>query len=447
MSANQQTVVLVDDDLDLLEEIAENLELAGNNVETYSDPVVAKNSIEKDLNIVVISDVRMPKMDGHALLDAVREIDPDIPFIMITGHGQVAQATAAMKAGAYDFLEKPIDPNQLAVVVGRALEKRSLHLQNKKLKALLNSDQLEAQIIGNSEPAKQLRQQVATLASLEVDLIIKGETGSGKDLVARCLHENSARKPHPFVAVNCGALPANLVDSAFFGHERGAFTGADTSHIGYFEAADGGTLFLDELESMPMPFQAILLRVLETREVTRLGGAKTKKLNFRVVAAVKGELSALVAAQKLRADLMYRLNVASIELAPLKQRKPDIELLFCRFAEAAAAFHNRPVPTISDQLQRKLLAYEWPGNIRELKNTAERFVIGLPLAFASNGHGNTISATGLDEAIEAFEKQKIEEALRQTAGAIGEAASLLDIPRKKLYLRMRKYGISKHFSS
>jgi len=444
----KQSIILVDDDEDLLEEIAENLQLAGHKVVTFQDPSDALEKIAPEHNGIIISDVRMPKMDGHALLDAAQKIDADIPFIMITGHGQVAQATAALKSGAYDFLEKPVDPDQLLAVVGRALEKRQLFLENRRFKSLLHSNELDIRIGGISHSVQQLRQQVAMLAPLDVDMVIKGETGTGKDLVARCLHDFSKRKDAPFVAVNCGALPANLVDSAFFGHERGAFTGAETKHIGYFEAANSGTLFLDELESMPISFQALLLRVLETREVTRLGSGKSQKLDFRVVAAVKGELSELVSANKLRSDLMYRLNVASLDLPSIRERPQDIELLFCRFLEAAASLHDRPVPELSASVRRKISGYHWPGNVREIKNAAERFVIGLPLMFDETAEAASfVSIQGLDEALDIFEKSKIEAALRQTKGAVGEAATLLHVPRKKLYLRMKKHGISKQFLS
>jgi two-component system C4-dicarboxylate transport response regulator DctD len=444
----KQEIILVDDDTDLLEEIAENLELANHAVTTFSDPTVALEHINQGHDGIIISDVRMPNLDGHALLDAVQKIDRDIPFVMITGHGQVTQATTAMKAGAYDFLEKPIDPDQLHAVVGRALEKRNLHLQNERFKSLLSTGDLEAKIIGTSKQAQQLRQQVSVLASLHVDLIIKGETGTGKDLVARCLHEHSPRKDGPFVAVNCGALPASLIDSAFFGHERGAFTGAEGSHKGYFEVADGGTLFLDELESMPIAFQALLLRVLETREVTRLGSSQVIKLDFRVVAAIKGELSELVDENRLRSDLMYRLNVAALDLPDLAERKQDIEMLFSRFAEVAAVTHDRPVPDLDEKTRRLIKLHNWPGNIRELKNAAERFVIGLPFDFIERPTGRDGSPEqGLDAALASFEKQRIQDALNQSDGVIGEAASLLCIPRKKLYLRMKKHGISKQFLS
>jgi two-component system C4-dicarboxylate transport response regulator DctD len=279
-----------------------------------------------------------------------------------------------------------------------------------------------------------------------VDLVLKGETGAGKDMVARALHDFSGRKNGPFVAVNCGALPENLVDSAFFGHERGAFTGAEAQHKGYFEAADGGTLFLDELESMPLNFQTRLLRVLENREITRLGSDKKFKLNFRVVAAVKGALDKHVKAGVLRSDLVFRLNVGALEIPALRERRQDIEQLFIHFAERAAVIHNRPVPALRDNLRAQISRYDWPGNVRELKNAAERFVIGLPLNFQTTAQDEDISIGALDEAVDDFEKAYILKALRQAGGAVGVAAELLNIPRKKLYLRMKKHKIDKNYT-
>ena len=443
-----QKVVLIDDDKDLLEEIEDNLTLSGFSVEAFTDPTLALGKLNPRFDGVVLSDLRMPKISGQELLDKTIDIDPDIPFVMITGHGQVQQATAAMKAGAYDFLEKPIEPELLQAVIKRALEKRSLHL---KLRSLLESSDdsgLDAQLVGDAPQMIELREQIRILSPLDVDLVLLGETGSGKDQVARCLHSNSNSSDGPFIAVNCGALPENLVDGAFFGHERGAFTGAEERRRGYFEQADGGTLFLDELESMPLAFQTRLLRVLETREFMRLGGDNSIRSQFRVVAAVKGDLDQLVRDGFLRADLVFRLNIASLTIPPLRERLTDIPLLFSLFVEKSALKHNKHAPTIKSGLLDQLSRYQWPGNVRELKNCAERFAIGLPISFApSNRRETQGSFEQLDEAVNEFERQHIIEALRKTNGAIGAAADLLGVPRKKLYLRMQKHEIERQFAS
>lgn len=445
-TAQNQQVMLIDDDQDLLEEIADTLELEGHKVVTYARADLALPHITSQFNGVIVCDIRMPKMTGLELLDHCTQLDPKLPIIMITGHGQVAEATMAMKAGAYDFLEKPVSPDRLLTTLSRALERRQLALEVRALKGMVGENDLNTRIVGNAPETNQLREQVAALTDLNVDLIVRGETGTGKDVVARALHDLGPRKAGPFVAVNCAALPETLVDSAFFGHERGAFTGADQVHVGYFEAANGGTLFLDELESMPLSFQVRLLRVLENREVTRLGGKKTLPLDLRVVAAVKGELDDLVEESKLRADLVYRLNIASLEIPPLRARRSDVELLFMHFCERAAALHHRTVPTLNDDLRAQLSRHNWPGNVRELKNTAERFVIGMPLSWSkpdSNVSQPNVVDAGLDDAVGQFEKSYIEAAIAACDGNITQTAALLEIPRKKLYLRMKKYQIEK----
>ncbi len=433
-TAQKQQVMLIDDDQDLLEEIADTLELEGHNVVTYARADLALPHITSQFNGVIVCDIRMPKMTGLELLDHCTQLDSKLPIIMITGHGQVAEATMAMKAGAYDFLEKPVAPDRLLTTLSRALERRQLALEVRALKGMVGENDLSSRIVGNAPETNQLREQVAALTDLNVDLIVRGETGTGKDVVARALHDLSPRKAGPFVAVNCAALPETLVDSAFFGHERGAFTGADQVHVGYFEAANGGTLFLDELESMPLSFQVRLLRVLENREVTRLGSQKSLPLDLRVVAAVKGELDDLVEESKLRADLVYRLNIASLEIPPLRARRPDIELLFMHFCERAAALHHRTVPVLNDELRARLSRHNWPGNVRELKNTAERFVIGMPLNWSKaepDVSQPTIVDAGLDEAVGQFEKSYIEAAIAACDGNITQTAALLDVPRKK----------------
>lgn len=445
-TAQEQQVMLIDDDQDLLEEIADTLELEGHKVVTYGRADLALPHITSQFNGVVVCDIRMPKMTGLELLDHCTRLDSKLPIIMITGHGQVAEATMAMKAGAYDFLEKPVAPERLLATLSRALERRQLALEVRALKNMVGGNDLSTRIVGNAAETNQLRDQVAALTDLNVDLIVRGETGTGKDVVARALHDLGPRKAGPFLAVNCAALPETLVDSAFFGHERGAFTGADQVHVGYFEAANGGTLFLDELESMPLTFQVRLLRVLENREVTRLGSQKNLPLDLRVVAAVKGELDELVEESKLRADLVYRLNIASLEIPPLRARRGDIDLLFMHFCERAAALHHRNIPSLNDALRAQLNRYSWPGNVRELKNTAERFVIGMPLTFGKQepdaAQPNRVDA-GLDDAVGQFEKSYIEAAIAACDGNITQTAALLDIPRKKLYLRMKKYQIEK----
>lgn len=443
----QQPIFFIDDDLDLLEEIADSFRLEGYPVSAFCHAEDALKELTDDWPGIIVSDVRMAGLNGHQFLGEVQQIDPDIPFIMITGYGEIKEAISAVKTGAYDFLEKPVDLETLSQTINHAHEQRTLVLEKRKLRAgAPDNDNLAEKFIGRSEAAIEVRKHISALAAIDIDLLVTGETGTGKDIVASCLHGFSIRKNGPFVAVNCGALPDTLVDSAFFGHERGAFTGAESRHLGYFERAHQGTLFLDELESMPLELQARLLRILETRSVERLGSnSAPKKIDMRVIAAVKGDLEELVSAGRLRSDLVYRLNVASISLPPLRERKQDINLLFLHFCWQAAATHNLEFTEPSPRLLEKIRAQAWPGNVRELRNFAERFVVGLspqldnPQSTAADASGES----NLDEALSAFERNFIAEQLEKTGGGISSAAELMEIPRKRLYLRMKKYGLLK----
>ncbi|OEY67042.1 sigma-54-dependent transcriptional regulator [Marinobacter sp. X15-166B] len=447
-STANQPVFFIDDDLDLLEEIAESFGLEGYPVSAFCHAEDALKELSDDWPGVIVSDLRMAGLNGHQFLDEVQRIDPDIPFIMITGYGEIKDAISAVKTGAFDFLEKPVDLQTLGQTLRRAHDQRSLVLESRKLQAdSVDSNSLAKTFIGRSEAAIEVRKNIGALAAIDIDALVIGETGTGKDVVAGCLHEFSTRRNGPFIAVNCGALPDTLVDSAFFGHERGAFTGAENRHLGYFERAHQGTLFLDELESMPLELQARLLRVLESRSIERLGSNDgPKQLDVRVIAAVKGDVNKLVAEGRLRSDLVYRLNVASISLPPLRERQPDIDLLFLHFCRLAATAHNIEFEEPTQKFLDKVRRQAWPGNVRELRNFAERFVVGLsPQLDVEQPDSSAASsnASNLDEALGAFEKRFIADQLKKTNGAISSAAELMEIPRKRLYLRMKKYGLLK----
>lgn len=309
---------------------------------------------------------------------AVLEIDAAIPVVLITGHGDVSLAVESMKAGAYDFIEKPFPTSELEAVVARALERRRLVLENRTLREQLSgATGLEERIVGRSAAAVALRKQVAMVAATDADVLILGETGVGKEVVARALHDTGPRAARPFVALNCAALPADIIESELFGHLAGAFTGARDMRIGKLEHADGGTVFLDEIESMPLDLQAKLLRVIETRTFEKLGSNKTVSLDVRFLAASKDDLDHLSASGRFREDLYYRLNVVSITIPPLSARREDIPLLLLHLMRKARARYRREVPELRPDMLAALAARDWPGNVRELRNIADRLVLGV----------------------------------------------------------------------
>ena len=438
-------VLLVDDEEEVLLSCAQTLDLEGFAVRAEQRPAGALQGLTADWPGVIVTDVRMPGMDGFALLEAVQEIDAEIPVVLITGHGDVAMAMRAVRAGAYDFIEKPAPPEQLVEIVRRAHAQRRLVLENRALRAkLAGLERLEGRIIGHSAAAARLRTLVADLADTDVDVLILGETGAGKEVTARCLHDFSRRRDKPFVAVNCGAIPETMIETELFGHEAGAFTGAQGRRTGKLELADGGTLFLDEIESMPMSVQVRLLRALQERAIERLGGNSLISLDIRVIAATKVDLLELVAQGRFREDLYYRLNVVTLPVPPLRQRREDIPLLFTYFAAQAAARMRRPEPELTPELLAQLLAHSWPGNVRELRNVAERVVLGIrdPLGGLATALAEERTEP-LAEVMDRVERAVLEAALARHGGRIGRTAEALGIMRKTLYLKMRKHGLDK----
>jgi len=441
-SAKANSVILVDDESEVRDAYRQMLELEGFEVVASPDAETALSFVSQQWPGVMVSDIRMPRMDGLELFEKAREIDPELPVILITAHGEISMAVTAMRNGAYDFIEKPADPDALIKTVGKALDKRRLVLENRLLRGLLDTGEgLESRLIGLSEGMQGVRKTVAMLSDAEADVLIVGETGTGKELVARCLHDFGPRRQNRFVAVNCGALPETIIESELFGHEQGAFTGAKGRRIGKIEYASGGTLFLDEIESMPVSMQAKLLRVLQERSLERLGSNESVEVDIRVIAAAKTDLEKAQAKGAFRSDLFYRLNVASIVIPPLGQRRDDIPVLFRHFATLASLRYRKPEPTLPATAFAELMARDWPGNVRELKNLAERHILGLPLESMTDvpPHDGA-DAHALKDQIENFEKTVIGEALRKHHGRIGRTADYLHLPRKTLYLRMRKHG-------
>jgi two-component system C4-dicarboxylate transport response regulator DctD len=418
------------------------LELAGFTVEAFHSAERVIAEIKPGLPAIVVSDVKLPGMDGLALLRHVTSVDRDIPVILVTGHGDISMAVQAMREGAYEFIEKPFSSELLADVVRRAVEKRSLTLEIETLRGKLrNWHGIEAALLGRSPQIGEVRRTILELADTSANIVIRGETGTGKELVARCLHENSSRRNERFVAVNCGGLPEQLFESEIFGHEAGAFTGAARRRLGKIEWANKGTLFLDEIESMPMSLQIKLLRVLQERKVERLGSNELIHVDCRVVAASKEDLGEAVARNEFRADLYYRLNVAVIELPPLRERREDIPVLFEHFVLDAATRYGRPAPIVSTPQMSELMAYSWPGNVRELHNVADRFVLGLLGERFTLLKAAQPSEANLAAQVARFERALIEEELRRQRGSVSSASEALGVPKKTLYDKLRRFNL------
>ena len=449
MNDNLPEVIFIDDDKFIRKSTTQSMEMAGFSVTSFSEAASALNQIDRDCAHVIVSDIMMPGISGIELLRRVTEIDASIPVILITGQGDIATAVQAMRDGAYDFLEKPFAPDNLIEVIRRAYDKRMLVLENRNLKKELELQNAPGQrIIGNSLAIQQLRGQISRLADTDTDILLWGETGTGKDLVARNLHEISKRRKAPFVAINCGALPENIIESELFGHAAGAFTGAAKARVGKFEYANGGTIFLDEIESMPIDLQVKLLRVLQERIVEPLGANKQVSIDIRVIAATKTDLKKASETGSFREDLYYRLNVITFKLPTLRDRVEDIPLLFHHYTLIAAARHQCDLPEFAPEQLQQLLGYQWPGNVRELKNAAERFVLLGETAEQNIGDVIRASAIGdstnLHDRVEWFEKSLIEQALEKCEGSINATLETLGTPRKTLYDKMRKYGIDKN---
>jgi|EndMetStandDraft_9_1072997.scaffolds.fasta_scaffold04770_3 two-component system C4-dicarboxylate transport response regulator DctD len=442
MLANS-TVLLIDDEPDILSALGETFMLEGYDVVTESNPEAALRYLGMEFGGVVITDLRMPKLDGFALLQRIQRIDARIPLIIITGHGDVAKAVEAMRLGAFDFVPKPIDPAHLIIMVGRAIESRQTVLESRRIVDRTSPISIDDLIVGRSRVIRDLRMQVLATAAADVDTLIHGETGTGKELVARCLHDFGPRAPAPFVALNCGALPADTIASELFGHESGAFTGAVKRRIGKLEHASRGTVFLDEVESLPLQLQTQFLRALQERVIERLGSNEPIPVGFRVVAATKVDLRQAADEGRFREDLFYRLNVAEIHIPPLRKRTEDVPLLFQHFVDRAAAIRGREPPVVPTQVLTELASDPWRGNVRELRNRAERFALGLPeQAGAAQWKDKApVKEEALADQLEEFERAAILRAIREAKGNISATARILGMPRKRLYLRMHKLGI------
>ena len=431
-----QTVALIEDDADFRQALVERLTLEGLEVRAFTAAEPALKALDADFPGVVVTDLRMPGMDGRQLLTRLQALDTSLPVIMITGHGDIADAVAAMHDGAYDFVAKPFPFERLQDSLNRALEKRSLVLENRRLVAMAAEGGHELPLAGSSRAITALRATIAQIADARMDVLIEGETGVGKEAVARALHNGGRRRLAPFVAVNCGALPDGLIESELFGHELGAFAGAMRRRVGHVERAHNGSLFLDEVESMPLAVQVKMLRVLEEREIHPIGANEPRVLDLRILASAKIDLSEAARRGDFREDLYYRLNVVRLRVPPLRERREDIPLLFAHFLRRAADRHGVEPPSVTDGVRRRLLEEDWPGNIRELAHFAERVVLGL-----DEGSGGAEADLSLPDRLHRFEGELLRGALQTHRGDIVAVLEEMRIPRKTLYDKLQRHGL------
>jgi len=440
------TVYLVDDDSQLRKAMRQTLELEGMTVMPFPKAELALDALEENFDGVIVTDVRMPGMDGLQFFEHVRKIDADLPVILITGHGDVPMAVNALQNGAYDFIAKPFPAERMVESVRRALEKRRLVMENRALKQAADQPLDDMPLIGQTPAIERLRNTLRHIADTDVDVLVAGETGSGKEVVATALHRWSKKRSHGnFVALNCGALPETVIESELFGHEAGAFTGAQKKRIGRIEYSSGGTLFLDEIESMPPALQVKMLRVLEMREVSPVGSNEERSVDIRVVAAAKVDLGDPEQRKDFREDLYYRLNVVTLSIPPLRERRADIPLLFSHFVSKASSRFGMPVPQIGASVSRYLNEHDWPGNVRELGHFAERVVLGLEggqpqisiPAVIANGSGT------LSERMDRQEADIIRETLEKHQGDVAETIAALGIARKTFYDKLQRHNINR----
>lgn len=431
-------VLFIDDEAELCAAAEEWLGVCGFSVTSFTSPADAIAKVDPSGLDCVVTDVRMPGMTGIAVLEHFRAIAPDLPVVLLTGHGDVPLAVEAMRSGAHDFIEKPYDAELLVAVLDRAVERRQLGRELVRLRQTAGGAELEDRLVGVSQPMAALRQSVLQLADIDVDVLVTGETGTGKEVIARALHDFGARAKGQFVAINCAAIPETVFESEMFGHARGAFTGAAAERIGKLEYAKGGTVFLDEIESMPLGLQAKVLRAIQERSIEPLGSNASRPIDVRFVAASKVDLRAESEAGRFRPDLYFRLATVELSVPPLRERREDIALLFNLFASRAAQRFAMPLAT-APNMPASLAAATWPGNVRELKSVAERAVLGVGQKW--RGRGDAPQDQTLAEQLADFEARTIQEALRAAHGSTASAAEALGLARRTLNEKIARYGL------
>jgi two-component system nitrogen regulation response regulator NtrX len=440
------SVLIVDDEEGIRETLSGIFQDEGYNVITAASGEEALNILKEQSPDLVLLDVWLSGIDGVETLQEIKKTNPELPVVIISGHGNIELAVKATHVGAYDFLEKPLSLERVLLVARRALEKRTLEIENRALKEDLTR---KLRFIGNSLKMQQLREQIDMAAKSNSRVVILGESGSGKELVAHILHENSPRNKKPFIEMNCAAIPQELIESELFGHEKGSFTGAFERKQGKFELADEGTLFLDEIGDMSLATQSKVLRIIETQEFQRVGGSKNIKVDVRIIAATNKDLREEVKKGNFREDLLFRLNVIPITVPPLRERKEDIPELVDYFLEYFAAEYGQKPKKITPDGLGMLQTYDWPGNIRELKNVIERFVIMNPsniitaknILIGESTRSDYFAFNTLKEARDAFEKDFIAKKLEENNWNISKTSEILDIERSNLHRKIKVYEI------
>jgi len=454
LSSSGYHILVVDDEESMREFLSIMLHREGYRVDAVQDGSQAVERLKQKTYDLVITDIQMPRLDGFGVLAHVLERSPETVVIMITAFSTTEQAVEAMKLGAYDYITKPFRNDEIRLIVKNALERKELRHENLQLKKELGQRYAFGNLIGKSKSMREVYELVEKVADSRVNVLITGESGTGKEMVARAIHYNSERGDQPFVPINCGAIPENLLESELFGHEKGSFTGAIQRKEGLFEVADGGTLFLDEIGELPAMMQVKLLRVLQDREIRRVGGTKNQQVDVRIVAATNKDLESEVAEGNFREDLFYRLNVIRIDLPPLRRRREDIPLLIEHFFEKYSPSEK---VDIAEDAMRTLLDYQWPGNIRELENVVERCTVlsqgrGLTsdclppqmLRTGTVGSGGLLelpeNGLDLDDYLAGIEKDILLKALDRTGGVRKKAAELLNISFRSIRYRLAKFG-------
>lgn len=450
-------ILIVDNDAAHAETMAESLERVGYECILATSGTEGVRYIEEDTFDVIITDLRMSDVDGLGILQRAKEVLPEAEVILVTGHGSIPSAVEAMQQGAFNYLTKPLDLKQLRAVTEKAAATLQLRRTNAELNRRLDEKFGFEGVIGNSPQMNRVIDMLKRIAPTDATVLIQGATGTGKELVAQAIHQNSPRKKKPFVALNCAALSENILESELFGHVKGAFTDASTDRIGKFEYANGGTLFLDEVGDMPTATQIKLLRVLESSEITRVGSNEPIKVNVRLLSATNRDLEEQIANGSFRRDLYHRLKVVTVRLPDLTERAQDIPLLIEHFIKQMSKKHGKSVSGISTAARRKLLAYDWPGNVRQLRNIIESMVVvdfdgvldldDLPSELSeSSDQPAEPMAGGLEglvgKPLEEIEKLFIAETLRMTGANREEAARLLGIGERTLYRKIKDYGLS-----
>jgi len=444
MTDAQASILVVDDEFSVRDSLFNWFRKDGYHVAAAEDAEDALRQLgERDFDVALV-DIRMPGMDGMELQRRIRSSKPETKVIVITAYASVDTAVQALKEGAFDYITKPLDPDELSHLVRRAIDQRRLKAENVQLRERLEKFVRVDNIIGESPPMQQLNELIFSVAKTDATVLILGESGTGKELVARAIHANSRRRYLPIVPLNCGALSESLLESELFGHEKGAFTGAQYRRKGKLEMASGGTLFLDEIGTLSPKTQVELLRVLETKEFTRLGGNNVIHADFRLVSATNENLEELLKTGKLREDLYYRINVFTIEVPPLRNRQDDVVLLADYFLKSYSEQMDKSFAGFSEKAVETLRAHDWPGNVRELANAVERAtVVGRPPTIeATDLPLSRVSGSGVaGESLAAVERRHVEATLEKTGWNITRAAELLEVDRTTLYNKIKKYGL------